>query len=123
MDDPIVIDLLARPRLAALFAARPGVTVDDAIGELHTLGCVQVDVMATGADGSGRTRPFFKVTVTPPATEWIVSARGASLLEACCSCLDKALAAVEDECDSLIGTFEFLLGTSSPEDLDGPQAR
>src|SRR4051794_6181132 len=103
------MDLLARPRLAALFAERPGVSVDDVIAELNTLGCVQIDVEPTGADRAGRTRPFFKVTVTPPATEGLVSARGASLLEASCACLEKALAAVEDECDSLIGTFELLL--------------
>jgi hypothetical protein len=123
VDDPIVTDLLARPRLAALFAARPNVTVDDAIAELHTLGFVQVDVEATGADRAGRTRPFFKVTVTRRATERLVSAHGASLLEASCSCLEKALAAVEDECDSLIETCELLLATSSRDDLGGPQAR
>jgi hypothetical protein len=114
VDDPIVIDLLARPRLAALFAAS-GVTADDAIAELHTLGSVQVDVEATGADSAGRTRPFFKVTVTRRATERLVSAHGTSLLEASCSCLEKALAAVEDERDSLIEACELLLA--------GPQAR
>jgi hypothetical protein len=83
--------------------------VDDAIAELHTLGSVQVDVEATGADRAGRTRPFFKVTVTRRATERLVSARGTSLLEASCSCLEKALAAVEDERDSLIEACELLL--------------
>jgi hypothetical protein len=122
VDDPILIGLLARPRLAALFAARPGVSVDDAIAELHTLGAVQVDVEATGADRAGRTRPFFKVTVTSPATERCVSARGASLLEASCSCLEKALAAIEEECDSLIGRLERLLGAGRSDDLAGPQA-
>ena len=122
MDDPIVIELLACPRVAARFAAS-GVTVDDAIAELHTLGSGQVDVEATGADRAGRTRPFFKVTVTRRATERLVSARGASLLEASCSCLEKALTAVEDECHSLIETCELLLATNSPDDLGGAQAR
>jgi hypothetical protein len=99
------------------------VTVDEAIAELHTLGSVQVDVEVTGADRAGRTRPFFEVTLTPPATERLVSARGASLRQAACSCLEKALAAVGDECDSLIGAFELLLATSSPDDRAGPLPR
>lgn len=110
----MVSELLRRPRLRALFAG--DATADAAIAELHELGAVCVVVQGTGQDGNGRTRPFFRVTVTPPAGARAISAFGAGLLEACLSCLDKALAELDDLTAQLIDRFERLLEASGLED-------